>query len=207
MRCANPWRFLLLTVLSPQLATAEWPPAVDTFLKQNCYQCHDADSQEGGLDLTQLVLNKSAAKKEQYVVANDRTRIMKICVLKISVAWLTATCICLSSSSLAAQPPPPSSQAKAKQGGRSAKAARRAAEGEMRQSEPAPTFADVSYGLDASNKIDFWKANGTAPTPLVVFIHGGGFRRGDKTEHNASLLKACLDSGISYASINYRLSD
>jgi acetyl esterase len=71
----------------------------------------------------------------------------------------------------------------------------------------APTFRDVTYGPDASNKIDFWKANNTTPTPLVVFIHGGGFRRGDKKEYNAALLQACLDSGISYASINYRLSD
>ena len=115
--------------------------------------------------------------------------------------WLEANL-----ASIAAEQAPTGPQVKAKQG--RAKAARgRAAGEEARSSETAPTFANVAYGPDASNKIDFWKANSAAPTPLVVFIHGGGFRGGDKAAYNASLLKACLDSGISYASINYRLSD
>lgn len=125
--------------------------------------------------------------------------------MKSSMVWLATACLCISLNSLDAQQQP-GSQSKARQG-RSGKAARRSArDGESRQSEPAPTFRDVSYGPDASNKFDFWKASSTAPAPLVVFIHGGGFRGGDKGAHNASLLKACLDSGISYASINYRLS-
>ncbi|HEY2414884.1 MAG TPA: alpha/beta hydrolase [Pirellulaceae bacterium] len=128
-------------------------------------------------------------------------------ILKNLLAWLLGACFSLSLGGLAAQETPAGTKTKAKQA-RSAKAARRAgADAEPKRSELAPTFRDVSYGPDASNKIDFWKANSTTPTPLVVFIHGGGFRRGDKKEHNAALLQACLDSGISYASINYRLSD
>src|SRR4029078_7369444 len=132
--------------------------------------------------------------------------VMKNRIVKSPLALLIGACLCISFSGLAAQQPPTGPQTKARQG-LAAKAARRnATEGEAGRSEPAPTLADVSYGPDASNKIDFWKANSAAPTPLVVFIHGGGFRGGDKAAHNPSLLKACLNSGIYYASINYRLS-
>jgi acetyl esterase/lipase len=40
----------------------------------------------------------------------------------------------------------------------------------------------------------------------VIFIHGGGFVGGDKRGVAAALLEACLDNGISVASINYRYS-
>ena len=83
---------------------------------------------------------------------------------------------------------------------------RGAANEEARLAEPAPTFADVPYGPHESNRIDFWKSKSATPVPLVVFIHGGGFRGGDKSKHDSPLLEACLKSGISYASINYRLS-
>src|SRR6478735_8807112 len=102
---------------------------------------------------------------------------MKIDVVKISVSWLAAVCLWFSFAGLAAQETPAVQETKAKPA-RSAKAARRAgADAEPKRSQLAPTFRDVSYGPDASNKIDFWKANNTTPTPLVVFIHGGGFRR------------------------------
>src|SRR6185295_16389000 len=121
-------------------------------------------------------------------------------------AWLVAACLCISYSDFAAGQAPASPQAKAKQ--RRAAAKRGQAEGANAQSaQAAPTFENVSYGPDPSNKIDFWKASATQPTPLVVFIHGGGFRAGDKAAYDKQLLTACLASGISYASINYRLSD
>jgi len=132
-------------------------------------------------------------------------------IAKSLMALLVGACLGVSWSGLAAQQAPAGSQTKAKQR-RAAKEARRTAPegeakaGDAKSSEPVPTFRDISYGPDASNKIDFWKATSAAPAPLVVFIHGGGFRGGDKAAHNPSLLKGCLDSGISYASINYRLS-
>src|SRR5262245_38694718 len=114
------------------------------------------------------------------------------CIVRNSVAWLVGASLCLSVSGLSAQQTPTDPQAKAKQA-RAAKAARRANDqANAEQSVPAPTLADVSYGPDASNKIDFWKATSPGPSPLVVFIHGGGFRGGDKRAHNPSLLKACL---------------
>src|SRR5690242_19541279 len=116
---------------------------------------------------------------------------------------LVAVGLCISWTCLAAGQTPTGTAAKAPPG--RSKAAREGAKG-ARRSGVAPTLVNVAYGPDASNKIDFWKADCAAPTPLVVLIHGGGFRGGDKAAYDAPLLTACLASGISYASINYRLS-
>ena len=129
---------------------------------------------------------------------------MKIRIVA-NLAWLAAACLCISFTGFAAEETPASAPAKDRSE-RTAASRGRAAKAESRRSEPAPTFSNVPYGPDASNKIDFWKSNSAAPAPLVVFIHGGGFRGGDKSSHDGPLLTACLDAGISYASINYRLS-
>jgi acetyl esterase/lipase len=39
-----------------------------------------------------------------------------------------------------------------------------------------------------------------------VYIHGGGFSSGDRSNHGGMMLDECLKAGISYASIDYRLS-
>lgn len=74
---------------------------------------------------------------------------------------------------------------------------------------PAPTHADVAYGWHERHVLDFWHAEprraGTL-TPLMVFIHGGGFRNGDKRVLGPAQLEHWLAAGISVASINYRLS-
>ena len=72
---------------------------------------------------------------------------------------------------------------------------------------PTPDRRDVRYGEGDRNLLDFWRAPVELPTPLVVYIHGGGFRSGDKAGVPPALLRGCLDSGISVASINYTLSE
>ncbi|HVA47551.1 MAG TPA: hypothetical protein VNH11_14365 [Pirellulales bacterium] len=67
-----------------------------------------------------------------------------------------------------------------------------------------PTFGDVSYGPHAADVLDFWKAEGDGPRPLLVYIHGGGWIGGDKKEDPARF-RPFLEKGISYAAINYRL--
>ena len=74
------------------------------------------------------------------------------------------------------------------------------------QTLPKPTYADVSYGTDESNVLDFWKAPTGAPNPLLVMIHGGGFRQGSKAQISAALIQACHRAGISVASIEYRFT-
>jgi acetyl esterase/lipase/type 1 glutamine amidotransferase len=68
-----------------------------------------------------------------------------------------------------------------------------------------PTIADVAYGTHPRHKIDFWKAPSDKPTPLLLFIHGGGWMGGDKNSFGTKQqLKPYMDAGISVAAINYR---
>ena len=53
--------------------------------------------------------------------------------------------------------------------------------------------------------MDVWLAESDQPTPVLVSIHGGGFRGGNKSV-NPGLLRQCLDEGISVVAITYRLS-
>lgn len=68
-----------------------------------------------------------------------------------------------------------------------------------------PTYADVSYGPHERNVIDFWKAEGDGPRPLLVYIHGGGWTGGDKKQDPKNF-HPYMAKGVSYAAINYRLS-
>ncbi len=72
--------------------------------------------------------------------------------------------------------------------------------------KPNATVRGVHYGPHELQVIDLWKAESRERTPLVVFIHGGGFRAGDTTKIHPSLIVGCLQAGISVASIGYRLS-
>jgi acetyl esterase len=69
-----------------------------------------------------------------------------------------------------------------------------------------PTFADVKYGPAERNVLDFYQASSTEPTPLVIYIHGGGFVAGNKAVA-PGIVKQFLDAGISLASIHYRFVD
>jgi len=70
---------------------------------------------------------------------------------------------------------------------------------------PAPTVANVTYGPHAMNVLDFWKAEGEGPRPLLVYIHGGGWTGGDKKQAPENYLPY-IEKGISYATVNYRLT-
>ncbi|WAC20730.1 alpha/beta hydrolase [Luteolibacter sp. SL250] len=65
-----------------------------------------------------------------------------------------------------------------------------------------PTAADVAYGTHERQVLDFYKAASDKPTPLLFFVHGGGWTAGDKDKKTD--FKAYLDKGISVVSINYR---
>jgi acetyl esterase/lipase len=59
---------------------------------------------------------------------------------------------------------------------------------------------DVAYGTHPRQVLDFYQAKSDKPTPVVLYIHGGGWQGGDKKTNP----KAFLDKGISVVAINYR---
>lgn len=68
------------------------------------------------------------------------------------------------------------------------------------------TIVNISYGSDASQKLDLGlPANRTSNTPLVVVVHGGGWATGDKGELTW-LLNGLKQRGFAVANINYRLT-
>jgi hypothetical protein len=72
---------------------------------------------------------------------------------------------------------------------------------------PAPTEANFAYGKDSPRQVlDFWQAVSDDPTPVVLMIHGGGWRGGDKSTY-ADAVQQFLDEGVSVAAINYRFID
>src|SRR5262245_39627975 len=65
--------------------------------------------------------------------------------------------------------------------------------------EPKPQM-DVPYGTHPRQVLDFYPAKSDKPTPVVFYIHGGGWQGGDKKTSP----KAFNDKGISVVAINYR---
>jgi len=68
------------------------------------------------------------------------------------------------------------------------------------QAEELQKQLNVKYGPHERNVLDFYPAVSDKPTPLVLYIHGGGWRGGDKKTNP----KPFLDRGISVIAINYR---
>lgn len=63
----------------------------------------------------------------------------------------------------------------------------------------------VSYGNDAQQAIDFYRAKSADPAPLIVFIHGGGWSLGDKRQASGRKPGHFTGEDYAFASINYRL--
>ena len=75
-------------------------------------------------------------------------------------------------------------------------------------------FRTLPYGYFEETKLDFFKPNSNDPTPLYLYIHGGGFTGGDKVfwagsngEDVRNMINNLLDLDIAVATINYRLLD
>lgn len=81
--------------------------------------------------------------------------------------------------------------------------------GAMREREAAARAAargtEYAYGDDRLQRLDYW-AGKTRKAPLVVFVHGGGWKRGDKKMMQGSAKLAHWQAqGYAVASVNYRL--
>lgn len=70
-----------------------------------------------------------------------------------------------------------------------------------------PTHPDEKYGEHEKQAFDLYLVDSDKSTPLFIWIHGGGFRGGDKRGVNAYMLRRFAEHGVSFASMNYRLSD
>ena len=71
--------------------------------------------------------------------------------------------------------------------------------------QSAPGGRSMAYGKDARQTLDFWPG-ATAKAPLILFVHGGGWKRGSK-DNATGAAKVSHYNGLGYAfaSINYRL--
>ena len=69
---------------------------------------------------------------------------------------------------------------------------------------PNPTHFDIAYGPHPKQLIHFWKAESATPTPLLLFIHGGGWQGGGRLSGLSAMLPEMLKRGISVASVEYR---
>src|SRR6185295_17760644 len=58
-----------------------------------------------------------------------------------------------------------------------------------------PTMDDVAYGKHPKQVLTFWKARSDKPTPLLFYIHGGGWTGGSRNS-TKGLLAAMLKEGI-----------
>ncbi|WP_443027806.1 alpha/beta hydrolase [Sphingopyxis sp. MWB1] len=71
----------------------------------------------------------------------------------------------------------------------------------------APGSETIAYGADPLQTLDIWRArDANGPAPLIIFVHGGGWKRGDK-DNATGRFKAVHypGQGYAFASINYRL--
>jgi len=76
---------------------------------------------------------------------------------------------------------------------------------ERRASSPENKgMAELAYGKDPLQKLDYWRPKKPG-SPLVVFVHGGGWKRGDKSGSTGQKATHFLDQGYGFASLNYRL--
>lgn len=71
-------------------------------------------------------------------------------------------------------------------------------------------YSNVSYDTNAENKFDIFIPASAKPTCLIVQIHGGGFKSGDKADnYNSpgfqSEVNSYLADTIAFATLNYRL--
>lgn len=65
--------------------------------------------------------------------------------------------------------------------------------------------SDIAYGPDALHTLDLYRPDGDASVPVVLYLHGGAWKEGDKTADSKERLEAFASFGVAVASANYRL--
>jgi len=69
--------------------------------------------------------------------------------------------------------------------------------------------SEIPYGTDERNVLDIFMPDIAEPTPLIIYVHGGGFFTGQKEHAYFTPLdiNETLSEGVAYATINYSLID
>lgn len=69
--------------------------------------------------------------------------------------------------------------------------------------------ADCAYGPHERHRLDLYRTSEERNLPVVLFVHGGGFRLGNKGDNgswqNAAVARAMAEAGFLGAVMNYRL--
>jgi acetyl esterase/lipase len=72
------------------------------------------------------------------------------------------------------------------------------------------TAADIAYGPHERHRLDLYASADTKNAPILVFVHGGGFLKGDKggadAWPNANVGRMAAQAGFLGVVINYRLA-
>jgi acetyl esterase/lipase len=70
-----------------------------------------------------------------------------------------------------------------------------------------PKRQNVSYAKDSkAQQLDIYLPDGNGPFPVIVSIHGGAFKAGDKADKQVLPMLEGLKRGYAVVSVNYRLS-
>src|SRR5262245_54874399 len=64
---------------------------------------------------------------------------------------------------------------------------------------------DVAYGKDKLQRLDVYSPKGAKGAPVVVFVHGGEWTKGDKVAVSYKP-KFLNENGVVFVSVNYRLA-
>ena len=69
-----------------------------------------------------------------------------------------------------------------------------------------PHYLDLAYGTDPKQRLDLYLPEGKlSNAPVFLFLHGGGFREGDKA-HYGSVAAPFVKNGVLTAVASYRLT-
>ncbi len=72
--------------------------------------------------------------------------------------------------------------------------------------EQFPHHLDLAYGTDPKQRLDLYLPEGeVSNAPVFLFLHGGGFREGDRA-HYGSVAEPFVKSGVITAIASYRLT-
>jgi len=84
---------------------------------------------------------------------------------------------------------------------------REAAAGSFALPPGASIERDVAYGSDPAQRLDVYRPAGAGAAPVILYVHGGGWRRGDKAMPQMVRNKVphWVGKGFVFVSTNYRM--